>query len=159
MDLANLKLSADDERKLYAQLAHRYGRVDSKYGSLTEDEQLVWDAINEAMGIARPLAHVMKSARKQDQITRDELAESVRYVMSWLDHGCRRRPISRTQRMAILSTAMECLARFVSRGGAPQSHAAMLRHLDQLPIAVDRGFPGYAEAGILDAMARVAVAA
>lgn len=149
-------LNEADRRKLYATLAEQYGRAGGKSVQFTDEEQLVWDAICEVMGSKRQLTDVLTRAGKD--YTRASYADDVDELMSWLDAGCRER-VNRTQRIALIGAAVDCLARYVGSGPAPLVHKTLVQQLCKAAWALDRAFPGYQDARLLDRIVAIAVAA
>jgi hypothetical protein len=148
-------LTEAQARDLYASLAMKYGRPGAKlaHETFTADETLIWDAINEQVGQRRNLGDVLAKCGKE--YTRAAFADDVEYVMGWFDRGCGQR-INRTQRQAIVNTAVDCLARQMTRSQAPVVHKTLVQQLTSLPSALDRAFPGYADAKLLDRVAAIA---
>lgn len=146
-------LSEKEQREIFSALSYKF-RPGSKQAVYSEHEQLVWDAINRQIGVNRPLDDILTRAGKE--YTRASYADDVEAVMVWIDSGCGR-PISKTQRMAIVQTAVECLADHVMRRTrAPVVHKTLLQQLLKLPGALDRAFPCYHQAKILDRIAPMA---
>lgn len=152
-------LTESQARALYDSLAYKYGRAESKDMKFSTDETLVWEAINDAVGRKRSPGDVLAKSGKT--YTRKNFAEDVQYVVGWIDQGCGRE-INRNQRLAIINCAVECLARRVGRTKTktgdllPVTHMTIVQQLSYTPAAVDRAYPGYAEAQILDRVAMVA---
>lgn len=149
-------LNDSDKRALYATLAEQFGRPGGKHVQFTADEELVWDAINGQIGSRRNLGDVLAKCGRE--YTRVAFGDDVDVAMSWIDAGCGH-VVTKTQRMALVSTAVECLAKSIGRSGAPVIHKTLVQQLPKLPWAVDRAFPGYQEAKLLDRIAAFAIAA
>jgi len=139
-------LTEAQQRELYVKLANVYGRPNSKAVIWTEDETDVWDTVCEYIGTRRVLGDALTSAGSG--YTRQRYADDVAGVIGWINRGCGRE-INRTQRLALLATGVECLARQIGRDHLV-SHTQMLQQLAKLPWALDRAFPGYRDARILD---------
>lgn len=156
-DVINLDALTETQRKeLYAQLAYTYGRPGAKQTELSADEQAVWDAICRRLVSRRPLADVLAKAGKE--YTRASYEQDVEWVTGWIDRGCGR-PVTRTQRLALIDTAIECLIRWLDRAGVPVTHKTAVQNLSKVPAVVDRAYPGYQDARILDRLAVIAAAA
>lgn len=140
-------LSEIDKRKLYATLAETYGRPGSKHVQYTADEELVWDAVNDFIGARRPIGDVLAKCGKT--YTRASFGDDVDTLMVWIDTGCGR-AVTKTQRMGIVNTGVECLGKAIERSGAPVIHKTLIQQLDKLPHVLDSAFPGYAAARLLD---------
>lgn len=156
MDTIDLeRLTEAQKRQLYQELAFTYGRQGGKSvaETWTDDEQAIWAAINDVVRSKRSLGEVF--ARTGKEATRDQFAEDVEYITSWIDRGCGH-PVNRRQRQALIDTAIDCLGRYLERGNVPVLHRTMLQNLSKTPTAVGRCFPGYAEARILDRLAAIA---
>ena len=138
-------------RELYNTLAARYARAGKQ--SYNEDETMVWDAINEIVGQRRALSDVLAKCGKE--YTRASYADDVEYVCGWLDNGCGVR-LNKPQRMAVIKLALDCLGRQLLRAKCPLIHKTMIQQLLNAPAAVDRAFPGYASAGLLDRVVALA---
>jgi hypothetical protein len=152
-------LTEDQKRGLYATLAMSYGRPNAKNVEFTADETLIWDAINGIIGQRRQLGDVLVKCGKD--YTRASFGDDVEYVCRWLDQGCGTK-VTRTQRRAIVDCAMECLAKRIGRlrnkdgDAVPVIHKTMIQQLASIPAAVDRAFPSYQEARLLDRVAAIA---
>lgn len=143
------RLSETERKTLYSQLAFEFDPQATK-ATLTGDEALVWGAINETVKIPRSFASTLTKAGKS--YTRARFTEEVEFVMGWLDRGCSR-PVNRHQRRALVQLAVGLLGRRLTQGPAGLSHKTMLQQLEKVPSCVDRAFPGYQDAQMLDRLA------
>jgi hypothetical protein len=149
MNLELERLTETQRRQLYAELAYEFGRQAKAVENLTGDETMVWDAINDTVRTHRPFSDVMA---KTKGYSRDRFADDVDFLAAWLDRGCSR-PVNRTQRAALFGMAIGCLSRYLDRASVPIVHRNLLLNLDKVGTAVNRAFPGYQSAGVLDRLA------
>lgn len=60
----------------------------------------------------------------------------------------------RPEQMALLRLGIRMLAKNIEELQIPLTHATLMRQLERLPAVVNRGFPGYAQAGLLGMVVR-----
>lgn len=153
MEQINLEVMSEAERRqLYEQLSYDFGRVGSKQAkALTDDQQLVWDVINETLHHRRDLDQTLAKAGKE--YTRTGFGEDVEQMMGWINRGCGK-TINRTQRRALVTLVIDCLVTYLPT--AARTHKGLIQNLEKAEAVLDLSFPGYAEAKILDRLAAIA---
>lgn len=62
--------------------------------------------------------------------------------------------LKRIERRALFHTCVRCLIRTLKKQGLPVTETMVLKHLHRLPEALDDGFPGYLESGMLSKVVR-----
>ncbi len=62
--------------------------------------------------------------------------------------------LQRIERRALFHTCIRCLIRILKKQGLPITETMVLKHLYRLPQALDDGFPGYLESGMLEKVVR-----
>lgn len=62
--------------------------------------------------------------------------------------------LRRVERRALFHTCIRCLIRMLKKQGLPITEIMVLKHLHRLPQALEEGFPGYLEAGMLSKVVR-----
>lgn len=153
-DLGNL--TEAERKQLYSTLAFEFAST-GKPDAFSPDEQITWHAICDSLGAHRALGPLLDRLNKKKDQTRAEFSESIALLMDWIDRGCGQ-PVTKTQRMAIVSSGVECLNRYLRRNGALVTHSTMLMNLEKIPGLIDRAYPMYQSSKILHRIAPMATA-
>ena len=67
--------------------------------------------------------------------------------------------LRRVERRSLFHTCVRCLIRILKKQGLPITGTMVLKHLHRIPQALDDGFPGYLQAGMLKKVIRKDVSA
>lgn len=141
MDITQLN---DDERdELLAQLSFATKATRGKFRSFTETEIALWNAIINTIGIPRDLVDY---ANKNGITTFRAAAAIMNELIDIAIPGTVRRSL----RTAVKERMIRCLADDLRTAGIPVTITTILKNFPRLEYAVDRQFPGYLRAGLLD---------
>jgi hypothetical protein len=144
IDLDNLPLEA--QQALYDQLAHKFDRKASATKA-TPFERELFDLLGELCrehGISYPpFDNLMKNYGHAEYTHR---TRTIHDVVS-IGIG---RPLRKPQRLQVYRLSLSCLADFMVERGIPISLTSLLNCAHLLPPAIERHFPGYVKARMLD---------
>ena len=155
-------LSARDKAALSAQLAYGETVVNTNT-VLTADESLFWDAMGTALYDLRLDIHIGPSTvlingkNGKGGIGAIKFRECSTALHDYVTHACRTR-LDRSHRRAIYVETISCLLKWMRRRRyrdngesyfIPLSAKAICNEIGELPLAVNRCYPGYVKAGLL----------
>lgn len=154
VDLDSLSLA--DKRRLRdtlnVELAKQSRRVPKEdYGSF---ERYVWNALCHALRFhtldsddGLLISAVVNTER--NGVPRRTYETICRNLSDYIDRHCGN-VLKLAEQAALLDVMFECLFERLRAAGYVINHKSMLDRINELPEALDAGFPGYAAAGRLD---------
>lgn len=144
-------LSLEDKKQLQAQLAFELGgRGKIAAGDLPTPALEFWDSLQDAVGFRgasrQSPSSFIKTAGKAKLLAAADLVQA--FVQEGSGRG-----LPKASRMAVMTAVLRCLVTHLNARGIPVSAAVVCNSLGVLPDAVDRRFPGYHEAKLIDRIA------
>lgn len=146
LDIA--KLSQEDKRQLYAQLSYELGERGG--ADLPTQALEFWDSLQDAIGLTgrsrqSPQGFVKTNGKKA-------LIEAAETSWAYMQEGCNR-GLPKSGRLRLMTVILGCLVAHLKANNIPVTAGVMCKSLGILPDAVDRRFPGYHAAKLIDRIA------
>jgi hypothetical protein len=153
------RLDADSRALLLQRLAYDAKRAPSRVkqgkrsGSFGAELDCIWEAFRTVTGCRAEAKYTIISALGTKD-SPDAFLDALQEVSDYITASCSR-AITMQQRRAVAELGMECLSRYMRSWSHPVACTPrnMANRLAYLPTAVERDFPGYANARALDRIA------
>lgn len=143
LDVEALPLA--DQRALYEQLHYKFQKKSKSTGASIAGED-VWNAIHDALGLDKHNRQPLTAARERIGASKFDRLMSVAQAFVSRGSGV---PLRRNERHFLLAASLTCLADYLTAVGSRVTPTTMVQQLDNLAYAVERDYPGYADAKLL----------
>lgn len=142
-------LDAQDRRALYDQLHYEFQR-DLDQADVPETSRAMWTVVQGALATyldeKAPSRQPMAPLRKKMGIKKFD--QAMKDLDLFVERSCGV-VLMRPQQIAVTEECLVCLAQYLRRIKVPVTAMTLIANVDKLGAAVDRGFPGYAQARLL----------
>jgi hypothetical protein len=142
------EFSEADQRSLYDQLSFKFA---SQGRQPSPQQEASWGAILRALGLekrAMPLPNVI------ERMGRAKFELAMEGLQNFISDACGVL-LKRPERTAVEEMAIQCLIEYLEDRDIPVTPMILLRQMAFLPHAVDRAYPGYADAKMLHRVAKI----
>lgn len=137
------KLPLDQQRALLAHLDHKFS---GSTRSLSGHQEDVLEALRRVTGTRQASTEIIAAVGKR------RFDDAVETLDAYLERASSR-SLRRPQRLAMLTLVLRCLASAIDQWADFEvTPKTLLLNLHRLPGAVNRRFPGYAGARLLDSV-------